>query len=651
MDSHHVIESRVNMSFCCPVCLEQYCDPRTLTCAHTFCQSCIHLHVLKQKEEGRLKEGIECPLCRKITQKLENECPLEEWSKSLPVNYALQEVIESQTKEEADLCTICKLKGKHTSATRYCIQCKRKLCIECESTHDIFEHLKSHKIVRTDDTAKINDFPADLDHCATHGKPIEFYCVDEHKLCCSSCAIIKHRKCHDVVEISDIAEKNNTEKEKSLLKRMNELVMKSNNIDYFFDKKEKELDKQLDEIDKNMKNEEERIIKILKESRERVMKEANNLRNTTIERYKLYRTHCDDIKRSMNDAFHRVDIAQQYGTSVQLFIALHEEEGRLARETIKSVEYFNKVKYLNITAENANTSSYFEEIKQCELKNEDIEIDATHIPDCRIVKIQKERSVNLKPTSENEPEPLYTGLDFLLDGRLVAVDNANKKFVVMNEALEIEQTYIHDTVLLDVVGISIENIFVTNGPELLAFDIQEDNFYSLKNTITTQEVIDSLSEYSDDMFVVGTYASNKPAALMNRKGEIQNFDLNFPEKEWQLGDSFNAFDKETGVLAITDAKENKVHIYNTKKKSEIVVQDERIKSPRGISPGLGSSFFVCSHGTGNIAQISQDGIILHLHEIDMCDPYTLCFSKDRTLLAVANYTIGDSKLHIYRVSL
>jgi hypothetical protein len=649
MDTLHPSDSRVNMGLCCCICLEQYRDPRTLACAHTFCQSCIDQHILKQKDEDHLKKGIECPLCRKVTPKLENEVPVEEWSKSLPVNYALQDAIEAQIVDN-DLCTVCILKAKHTPATKYCIQCKRRLCSDCEITHNIFEHLKIHKIVRIDDTEKIKTFPADLDQCTTHGKPIEFYCEDEHKLCCSSCAIIKHRKCHEVVEISDIAAKNNVEKEKSLLSRIKELQLQSVNIDFFFDQKEKELDRKLKEIDDNMVIEQDKIINMLKESRARVLKEAMVLRDRATEQYTSYKMQCQDIKKSMVLSFKRIDIARKFGTSAQLFIALHEEETKLTEETAKCDDFFKQLEYLDVTSENANTSSCFEEVKQCELRSQDIKIDANQIPDHRIIKMEKVKSVDLKSSLENESEPLYTGLDFLPNGGLIAVDNANKKIVVMNEDLEITKTYIHDTVLLDVLCISMENVFVTNGPELLTFDVNDDDICSRMNTIEIPQVVDSLSEYNNDMFVVGTYASNKPAALMYKNGEIKDFDVNFPDKEWKLGDSFNAFDKETGVLAITDAEENKIYIYDTIQKSQIVFQDERIKTPRGIAPGLESTFFICSHGTGKIVQISQDGAVLHTYEIDMHDPYTLCFSKDKKFLAVANYTVGDSKLHIYRVS-
>ena len=44
-------------------------------------------------------------------------------------------------------------------------------------------------------------------------------------------------------------------------------------------------------------------------------------------------------------------------------------------------------------------------------------------------------SLNLPKSEENESEPLITGLDFLSDGRLVAVDNLNRKCMLLNEGL------------------------------------------------------------------------------------------------------------------------------------------------------------------------------------------------------------------------
>ena len=45
----------------CPVCLEEFRNPHTLHCLHTYCLGCLES---LQKASGQ----IECPECRKITR-------------------------------------------------------------------------------------------------------------------------------------------------------------------------------------------------------------------------------------------------------------------------------------------------------------------------------------------------------------------------------------------------------------------------------------------------------------------------------------------------------------------------------------------------------------------------------------------------------
>ncbi|KAH3870605.1 hypothetical protein DPMN_033793 [Dreissena polymorpha] len=45
-------------------------------------------------------------------------------------------------------------------------------------------------------------------------------------------------------------------------------------------------------------------------------------------------------------------------------------------------------------------------------------------------------SVDLHKTGDDEREPHLTGLDFLPDGRLVAVDNSNMKCILPNKRLQ-----------------------------------------------------------------------------------------------------------------------------------------------------------------------------------------------------------------------
>ncbi|XP_004455919.2 ret finger protein-like 4B [Dasypus novemcinctus] len=54
----------------CPVCLEFFSDPVSLSCAHTFCFDCIKTWMLERETSA-----MTCPLCREVSEK----SPKEEW--------------------------------------------------------------------------------------------------------------------------------------------------------------------------------------------------------------------------------------------------------------------------------------------------------------------------------------------------------------------------------------------------------------------------------------------------------------------------------------------------------------------------------------------------------------------------------------------
>ncbi|KAF6365174.1 ret finger protein like 4B [Rhinolophus ferrumequinum] len=54
----------------CPICLELFSRPISLSCVHTFCYNCMQMWLLESKD---LK--LTCPICREVTDKP----PIEEW--------------------------------------------------------------------------------------------------------------------------------------------------------------------------------------------------------------------------------------------------------------------------------------------------------------------------------------------------------------------------------------------------------------------------------------------------------------------------------------------------------------------------------------------------------------------------------------------
>ncbi|KAK3088830.1 hypothetical protein FSP39_024268 [Pinctada imbricata] len=98
----------------CPICLDDFRNPKLLHCAHTFCRACL---------VGCIDAdvGITCPICRITTL----------WRKDgldgLPNNYFVPDTIDRRR-------TICQKCGSDIKV-RTCITCEEVLCLNCRSMH------------------------------------------------------------------------------------------------------------------------------------------------------------------------------------------------------------------------------------------------------------------------------------------------------------------------------------------------------------------------------------------------------------------------------------------------------------------------------------------------------------------------------------
>jgi hypothetical protein len=106
------------------------------------------------------------------------------------------------------LCQPCLNNNKQTTAEKFCPTCNEFQCLDCANVHNTHVFLKSHKLVNANEAKrKQGSFDMKgLDKCDQHQKVLEFFCEDENQLCCSTCAILNHRKCHSIVEILKVAE-------------------------------------------------------------------------------------------------------------------------------------------------------------------------------------------------------------------------------------------------------------------------------------------------------------------------------------------------------------------------------------------------------------------------------------------------------------
>ena len=92
----------INKMLECPICLEEYCQPKALPCQHTFClEPCLKDLVNSEKN------NIECPICRKI-----HDLPNGGVEK-FPNNFTMLELLE----ESSNLKNHGLLRSEYTTST------------------------------------------------------------------------------------------------------------------------------------------------------------------------------------------------------------------------------------------------------------------------------------------------------------------------------------------------------------------------------------------------------------------------------------------------------------------------------------------------------------------------------------------------------
>ena len=203
----------------CPICLEQFTNPKILPCFHSFCLHCLE-GVAPELVEGNL--CLPCPTCR-------SPCPNpDKGLASLPPSFVinnLSEVYGLMKKVSGDQQTSCDNCDK-TIANRYCKQCSMFFCPECLDLHDKFKPNAGHQTLSLEEVANSayqlpHSKPEATISCAHHNKPLKRFCETCEKLICDDCTVKKHKD-HDYDVIIDTYKKHQGIVEKSSLQPLSQ---------------------------------------------------------------------------------------------------------------------------------------------------------------------------------------------------------------------------------------------------------------------------------------------------------------------------------------------------------------------------------------------------------------------------------------------
>ena len=190
----------------CPVCHEDYTEPKILPCAHLACRQCVISWLGKGGGQGG------CPLCRApiLPPTRPGQGDLATLVDALPTDMATVALVEShKILTGPHVCTMCQT---NVTAKSYCLRCDIKLCPACTSYHQKLPASKDHAL---EDLSKLTALKLATNRrstCNSHpDRPTELYCSSHQDLLCMLCATTNHRSCPEVKVITDVAKEKRTE--------------------------------------------------------------------------------------------------------------------------------------------------------------------------------------------------------------------------------------------------------------------------------------------------------------------------------------------------------------------------------------------------------------------------------------------------------
>ena len=182
----------------CPICLEQYTNPKFLPCFHSFCSKCLG-SVPLELQQGSYT--LPCPTCR-------SHCQLSQQGvQALPSSFTinnLSEVYNLMKKVSGNRHASCD-KCNSSDADRYCKQCAKFLCQPCLLVHN--EWMTDHQTLGLDKVVNTayqlpQAKPEAISNCTQHSEPLKVYCETCEELICHLCTVKKHRD-HDYDVVGD----------------------------------------------------------------------------------------------------------------------------------------------------------------------------------------------------------------------------------------------------------------------------------------------------------------------------------------------------------------------------------------------------------------------------------------------------------------
>ena len=192
---------KLNEQLTCPICLDQYKDPKLLQCFHVFCEKCLE-PVARQTPQGG-GQVVECPNCRHVTALPQDGVSGLRGAFLIHGLFDIQDILKKVGTPSGTKCGKCEKRDP----TCFCRSCGF-LCDTCKKPHCEWKEFSSHEVVSLDRlTEDVTNLVPPLQktlNCSKHpAKELDLYCDTCKEVICRDCTVRLHRD-HQYDLVSDV---------------------------------------------------------------------------------------------------------------------------------------------------------------------------------------------------------------------------------------------------------------------------------------------------------------------------------------------------------------------------------------------------------------------------------------------------------------
>ena len=316
----------------CPICLEQYTNPKFLPCFHSFCSKCLE-NVPLELQQGSY--NLPCPTCRspcQLPQQGVQALPSSFTINNLTEVYNLMKKVSGNRHASCDKCS-------SSDANRYCKQCAKFLCQPCLLMHN--EWMTDHQTLGLDEVVNTayqlpQAKPEATSNCTDHGKPLEIFCETCEKLICHLCTVRKHRD-HDYDVDRDAYTKHKRKIESSLQPLNQQINRLSEAITGLVDRKE-EIKKQGRKVKGEVHQTVVQIKELLDQTEQKLNKEVDEAMALKLRVLEHQTKEATIVLSELTDCWDHVQQSLKVGTPHQILTTKSQLTDRMESLSTSSKE-------------------------------------------------------------------------------------------------------------------------------------------------------------------------------------------------------------------------------------------------------------------------------------------------------------------------